>query len=289
MSGVDVHQHLWPARLVEALRRRTDGLRLDGWDLRLPGEPAYRVDPRDHDPARRAELVLRDGLGSAVVSLSSPLGVELLPAAQARPLLDAYHEGALALPGVFRVWAAASVAAPDPGELSALLDAGCVGLQLPANALADREGYLRCGPLLEVLERRGRPLFLHPGPAAAPGAPPWWPALVPYVAQMHAAWFSWLACGRELLPQLKVLFALLAGLAPLHAERAAARGGPSWGDARVFLETSSYGPVAVGAVAGQVGWGALVLGSDRPYALPLALGGAADRALRVDNPARLLA
>jgi hypothetical protein len=289
MACVDVHQHVWPRQFVAALRRRADGVRLDGWELHLPGEPTYRVAPADHDVALRADLAAADGIDSAWVSLSSPLGIEHLPFGDAQPLLDAYHEGALALPKPFRVWAAASVTAPDPVGLAALLGAGCVGLQLPATALADRDGYTRCGALLEVLQQRGRPLFLHPGPAASPDMPPWWPAVVPYVAQMHTAWFAWQAFGVTMFPQLKVVFSLLAGLAPLHAERSSARGGPvAAPDSRVFLETSSYGPQAVLATARQVGGAALLLGSDRPYAAPVSLGVEWDHALRVDNPARLL-
>ena len=48
----------------------------------------------------------RDGLDRALLCLSSPLGIESLPRAQAQPLLDAYHEGAFALGEPFGVWGA---------------------------------------------------------------------------------------------------------------------------------------------------------------------------------------
>jgi predicted TIM-barrel fold metal-dependent hydrolase len=289
VARVDVHQHVWPRALIEQLRWRRDGLRLDGWELRLPGEPPYLVNPADHDIARRADLAAADGIDVAVVSLSSPLGIEHLPADQARPLLDAYHEGALALPPLFRVWAAASLADPAPAALSALLDAGCIGLQLPATALADAAGLELCAELFAVLHERGRPLFVHPGPASGgPGVPSWWPAIVPYATQMHTAWFAWHAYGAPRFPHLKVVFAMLGGLAPLHFERCAARGGPLSHSPAVYLETSSYGRTAIAAVAEQVGRSQLVLGSDRPYAVPAALGPDLDYALRVINPAALL-
>ncbi|MDN5861470.1 MAG: amidohydrolase, partial [Pseudonocardia sp.] len=122
--------------------------------------------------------------------------------------------------------------------------------------------------LLDMLELRGRPLFVHPGPAPPTTAtmPAWWPSLVPYVAQMHAAWFAFRAAGRSRHPRLRVCFAMLAGLAPLHGERAAARGGPVTVDADVFVETSSYGPLAVGAVAAAIGTDRIAAGSDEPYA-----------------------
>lgn len=296
MTEVDVHQHLWTPSLVAALRSRREPPYLDGWTLFLDGEPPYEVPPADHDVARRTELAAADGLGRALVSLSAPIGVEWLPAAEARPLLDAYHEGAAALPEPFGAWAAACVREIDAGVLADDLDQGFVGLQLPANALADADGYARCAPLLELLEERGLPLFVHPGPAAAGGAevPGWWPALVPYVQQMHSAWFAFRAFGRPRHPRLRVCFALLAGLAPLHGERLAARGGgQEAADRDVFVETSSYGGGAVGAVVGALGAGAVVLGTDRPYAGPpeqagFGLGEAAAHAFRVTNPRRLL-
>ena len=282
---VDVHQHLWTSGFVDALRARAAPPFLDGWTLVLEGEPDYRIDPRDHDVPHRFELNRADRLDLALVSLSAPLGIELLPAAEAEPLLEAYHLGALALPEGFGTWAAACVTAPDPAALGAWLDAGCVGLQLPATALADRAGYARCEPLLRVLEEREKPLFVHPGAASSRNAPAWWAANVDYVHQMHTAYHALAAFGRAAHPTLKVCFAMLGGLAPLHRERAAARGGPDpAADSNVWFETSSYGELAVAAMraaigpdgreaGGEMGNGAdrIALGSDRPYADPPAL------------------
>lgn len=296
MTNVDVHQHLWSPSLVTALRSRREPPYLDGWTLHLDGEPPYELPPADHDVALRAELAAADGLGLALVSLSAPIGVEWLPAAEARPLLDAYHEGAAALPRPFGAWAAAGVRDIDAKATAQALDQGFVGLQLPANALADAAGYARCAPLLDLLEERGLPLFVHPGPAAGGSeGPGWWPAMVPYVQQMHAAWFAFRAYGRPRHPRLRVCFALLAGLAPLHGERFAARGGgvSTQPDPLVFVETSSYGPRAVESVVRALGVDSVVQGSDRPYAEPPqhpghGLGGAAAYAFRIANPRRLL-
>ncbi|MFC9972269.1 amidohydrolase family protein [Spirillospora sp. NPDC127200] len=292
MTGTDVHQHLWSAPLLAALRARRTPPRLDGWTLHLDGEPPYEADPADHDTARRADLARADGLGLALVSLSTPLGIEWLPPGEARPLLDAYHEGAAALPEPFGAWAAANVREVDAAATAEVLDAGFAGLQLPATALADPAGFERCAPLLDLLEERGLPLFVHPGPApAAGGAPAWWAALVPYVQQMHASWFAFRAFGRPRHPRLRVCFAMLAGLAPLHGERLAARGGGRGEiDPGVFADTSSYGPRAADAAVRALGVDVIVHGSDRPYAEPrdLALGEAATHAFRVANPYRLL-
>ncbi|MFJ9424865.1 amidohydrolase [Streptomyces sp. NPDC101249] len=289
----DVHQYLWPPAFTDLLRARSAPPRLDGWTLHLAGEAPFPADPADHDVAARARLAAADGLDRALVSLSSPLGVEHLPPEESAPLLAAYHDGALALPPPFGVWAAAGVTEPDPDAVARELDRGCVGLQLPATALLDAPGWQRCAPLLDVLTHRGKPLFVHPGPApAAPDAPAWWPAMVPYPQQLHASWFAFRAFGRSRHPGLRVCFAALAGLAPLHGERFAARGGGRGQvDFDVFYETSSYGTRAVDAVVRAAGIDVVVAGSDRPYARPVVpdLGAdAAVHALRTANPARLL-
>ncbi|MBV9816823.1 MAG: amidohydrolase family protein [Solirubrobacterales bacterium] len=289
----DVHQHVWPPTLVEALRERRRPPRLRGWTLELAGEPDFPIEPADHDPERRAALARADGLDLALVSLSAPLGIERLPGAAGAELLAAYHEGALALPPPLRPWAAAALHEIDPGALATELDRGCVGLQLPATALADPGGFARVAPLLEVLERDDRPLFVHPGPVApaARRGPSWWPAIVDYVQQMHAAWYAFRAVGRRAHPRLRVCFAMLAGLAPLHGERFHARTGErSVVDPAAFLEISSYGTRAIDAVVRVLGIDVLVNGSDRPYAAPPApgLGDAAAFALRSANPIRLL-
>jgi predicted TIM-barrel fold metal-dependent hydrolase len=291
--ATDVHQHVWPDALLDALRRRSAPPRLRGWTLELAGEPAYEVHPSDHDPAARAALVREDGLDRALVSLSSPLGIESLTGDEGAVLLAAYHDGARRMPAPLRAWASASLAEINVAELARQLDGGFVGLQLPATALADAAGYDRAGPLLELLERRDLPLFVHPGPAAGPraGVPAWWPAIVDYVAQMHAAWYAFRTAGRPSHPRLRVCFAMLAGLAPLHGERFAARAGERTViDSEAFLEISSYGPRAIDAVVRVTGVDVLVHGSDRPYAPPPApeLGPAAELALRVVNPASLL-
>ncbi|MBV9802461.1 MAG: hypothetical protein JO130_04700 [Solirubrobacterales bacterium] len=306
--AIDVHQHLWPERLIAALRSRRTRPRLRGWTLELSGEPDYVVEPVCHDVEARAEQATQDGLDLALVSLSSPLGIEALAPDEAAELLAAYHDGVLALPAPFGGWAAACLTEIAPLSLARELDRGFVGLQLPATALLDAAGFERVEPLLEVLETAAKPLLVHPGqvtgdvaatPASvarsagpvAPATPPWWPALVPYVQQMHAAWFAFRAYGRPRHPRLRVCFAMLAGLAPLHAERFAARaGGRNPVDPAVFLDISSYGTRAVDATIRALGIDALVNGSDRPYAPPprLELGAAALHALRSSNPERLI-
>ena len=295
--AIDVHQHLMPPQLIEVLRSRTDAPKMRDWTLQLSGEPDFTLSPSDHDVELRIRQAEEDGLQLALVSLSSALGVENLPADEAGELIDAFHEGAADLPAPFRPWAATCLTEIDTRALERALDGGCLGLQLPATALQTATDYEFVAPLLELLSDRGRPLFIHPGPAAwnpytaHEALPGWWPALVPYVQQMHAAWFAFRLYGRPANPELRVCMALLAGLAPLHAERLAARGGGRRAvDEDLFLEVSSYGPRAIDATVRVLGVDVLVNGSDRPYSSPATaeLGDAFAAALRMANPLRLL-
>jgi predicted TIM-barrel fold metal-dependent hydrolase len=108
---------------------------------------------------------------------------------------------------------------------------------------------------------------------------------------MHQAWFAWAAWGRADHPRLRIVWAMLAGGAPLHAERLAARGGPGVQDPLSYYDVSSYGPRAIDAMARVVGIEPLVYGTDRPVIEPASLaplGDAAVDAITSANPSRLL-
>jgi hypothetical protein len=290
----DLHQHLWPEPFLDALRARRSEPRLDGWELRLAGERPFAVDPVAHDPEARAEQAVADGDELVCVAPSAALGLDRLPAAEAAELAAAWLDGALELPDRFRPWAMAGIAEPDPEALRSALDRGAVGLEVAADVLAAPGALDRLAPLLEVLDGARRPLLVHPGPAGAedaPGRPGWWPPVVPYVAQLHAAWWAWADGGRERHPHLPVCFVALAGLGPLHGERQRARGGLDRPvDPLTFVETSSYGTQAIDAIVRVLGIDVVCHGSDRPYAAPAppAFGDAALHAIRTANPARLL-
>jgi 6-methylsalicylate decarboxylase len=305
MPGFDLHQHLWPDAFVTALaaRSRPPMLRRDGlgWRLFLAGEPSCPFDPAEHDPALRADALSRAGLHRAALAPSSPLGIEGLPADEAQPLLDAWLDGVLELGSPFAVWGALPLDGATGATAAALLDRGAIGIALPAGALDGPGAVERLQPVLATLEDRDAPLFVHPGPGfggarALPGGPaPWWPALTAYLAQLQAAWLAFATWGRPQHPRLRVLFAALAGGAPLHAERIAARGGPARGvhDRLVFYDTSSYGPQALDAAIRAVGIDGLVFGSDAPVVGPPqdpahGLGQSVAAALTLSNPARLL-
>jgi hypothetical protein len=303
MQSVDVHQHLLSEPLIAELARRQKPpaliRRRGGWTFRVAGEPDSVLAFEATDVALRGAQLRRDDIDRALVALSTALGIETLPAEEALPLLEAHQLGIDALPADFGGWGAVQLEAPDPDEVDAAVSRGCVGISLPASALANPDALERVGPLLAQLERHEAPLFVHPGPVGESGAaaataslPTWWPALTDYVAQMQAAWFAFLHAGRRAHPRLRVLFAMLAGGAPLQLERFAARGGTAAAapDPLVFYDTSSYGPRMLAAMIDAVGAAQLVYGSDRPVVDPQAprLDAALARALRSTNTHRLL-
>jgi hypothetical protein len=291
LPRTDVHQHLWPPELLAPLERRSEPqfARFDAgaWRLHVPGEPAGAVAAQD--AADRAGGLAAQGVDRVLLSLSTALQVEALAPHEAAPLLDAWRAVVSGLPRTLGAWGTLNLPVARPDDVDALLDEGFVGLCLPAGALAHPRRIERLAELLGRLEARDAPLFVHPGPAARgdDDAAPWWPALTNYTASLHAAWWAWAAIGLERHPRLRVVFAALAGLAPLHGERAAARGGPPVPAVpQLFYETSSYGPQAVALMRRTVGAAQLVHGSDVPVVRSAALQD--DEALLRTNPARLL-
>jgi predicted TIM-barrel fold metal-dependent hydrolase len=281
-TRADVHQHLWTAPLLDALAarerlpfvRRTRELTV----LHCAGEQAWAIDVHGETPHQRADLVPADGLDLALVALSSPVGIEALPRDEALELIDAHLDGITALPKQFAPWGPIALDRPDPDGVDDLLAHGCVGVSLPAGALVDPNAFDHIAPVLERASHHQAPVFVHPGPAPGPKPPQpslnqplWWAALTGYVAEMQAAWLTFATVGRREHPGLRILFAMLAGGAPLLSERLASRGGPPIDvrDPRTFYDTSSYGPVAIAAMGDRVGNGQLVYGSDRPVIEPI--------------------
>jgi 6-methylsalicylate decarboxylase len=278
MPSYDVHQHLWPPALLDALLARTEPPRLDGDVLEL-AEGRFPVDLRSHDPEERLRLLDRDGVDVAVLSPAPTLEWETCG-----ELGEAWHEGAL------------EVAASSDGRFLALscgasLD-GFAGACVSAAALV-----AGLGGLPGELERAGRVLFVHPGPPrpAPEAAPAWWCAVTDYTAQMQAAYFAWIADGARRHPNLRVVFAILAGGAPFQLERLRSRDpGSISTHSNVFLDTASYGRRALELSLHTVGLSRLVYGSDvpviasRPTLRALAeLGADIEEAVRRDNPTHL--
>jgi predicted TIM-barrel fold metal-dependent hydrolase len=287
MPVVDIHQHLWPGPLLEALASRTRPPRLRGTTLELAGEGSTTVDPRDHDLGARLELLDRCGIELAVVSLQPTLGVGKLPEDEREELVTAYEEGMRDLAAV-----SPRLLPLGAGRCVPEFPGACVG----ADELLD---LARLAATLDELERSGKLLFVHPGPGERPAAgfPDWWPAVVDYTAQMQAAYAAWIAVGVERWPDLDVVFALLAGGAPFQLERMQSRGvrGRELLHPRIHFETSSYGRRALELCLATFGVDRLLFGSDTPVLDPeqaltaiRSFGDAVTDALCAQNPLRVL-
>jgi predicted TIM-barrel fold metal-dependent hydrolase len=245
-------------------------------------EGSFPVELRDHELERRLALLDRDGIDVAVVSLPPTLGWERHP-----ELADAYHDGVLEL-------ARAADGRLLPLACGRCLD-GFAGACVSASAVV-----AGLGGLPDEIERAGQVLFVHPGPpapAAAPAdAPPWWTAVVSYTAEMQAAYYAWLAGDAGASAAPAVVFAVLAGGAPIQLERLGSRGGEARPGPGVYLETASYGPGPVRLCIDACGAERLLYGSDVPVIDPrptlgalAALGEDVERAVVAENPTRLFA
>jgi hypothetical protein len=260
VASTDIHQHLWPPGFFSALSARSEPPRLRGRALELAGAPVWDLNVKAHELEER--LALLDGLEleCAVVSLQPTLGIDRLPVDEARELFDTWEEGILELAG-----AAAGrilpLAAREP-------KAGFAGLCVSGAALLDLD---ELAPRLDALEQSGRFLFVHPGVTAMPpGAPPWWTAVVDYTAEMQAAYVNWLVAGAERWPDLDVVFAILAGGAPIQLERMAARGFDERRAmlAHIWFDTASYGRRALDLTMSTFGVEPMLFGTDIPVVDP---------------------
>jgi hypothetical protein len=287
MPTIDLHQHLWPPPLLEALGRRRSPPLLSGSRLELAGERASEVDLGAHDLDTRLALLDKCGLDVAVVSLQPTLGIEQLPGDDGAGLVAAYEEGIVEL-------AEAASGRLVPLAAGRAAD-GFAGACVAAAELGDLDTL---GPRLDELVRRGAFLFVHPGPAESrDGAPEWWPAVVDYTAQMQSAYAAWLATGAERWPDLEIVFAILAGGGPFQLERLRSRGiaGRDLLYENVYFETASYGRRALDLCLATFGVGQLCFGSDTPVIDPQptldavrGFGDAVADALCNLNPSRLL-
>ena len=170
----DVHQHLWTESLVEALAgrhefpfvSRENGLAV----LYLPDERPYvmtwppRRRPRAprwwratastaHCCASRARSASNGCRGGRRIRSSTPI-TAVLGARRA-----------------IRGLGSVPLRRPDPDDVDHALEHGCVGISLPAGALAGVAAVSRMEALLDRLERRGAPLSCtpDPGPIGVPG------------------------------------------------------------------------------------------------------------------------
>jgi predicted TIM-barrel fold metal-dependent hydrolase len=275
---IDLHQHLWPDSLVEAMRKRAEPPCLDGDTVRVIHEKPFHLDLEPQRVDVRIAALDEVGIDRAVVSLSTPVGIEALPAKDSVPLLDAYHSGVAdavaSSRGRLAAFAAVPLDLPDAGasQVAELVNSGFAGASIASEALASERGLDRCRDVLDALAEAGAPLFVHPGPA--PWTPPygeepdvvwWWRNLAVYPGLMLRAFFTWRMVGAARHPGLKVVFTIMAGGAPFLEERYRTFSGePGEIDPNVFFDAASCRRNSLDIAFATYGLEQIVYGTDYP-------------------------
>ena len=173
----DLHQHLLPEPLIGALARRSAAPRVVGRRSHAAPRAGRRAAQRAARtsttiPSRARPRPSATGIDRVVVSLSTALGIEALPADEAEPLVDAFNDGILELGGAVRaVGRRRARRRRGPTTSTRCSTRARAGSRSPPRALAARRAR-RGAPLLDRLEARGAPLFVHPGPAVGGAARP---------------------------------------------------------------------------------------------------------------------
>jgi 6-methylsalicylate decarboxylase len=244
------------------------------------------VDVAGHTLERRLALLDRMEIKRAVVSLQPTFGADWVDGDECEELAAAWERGMLEL-------AAAAGGRIVPLAARAPAD-GFAGLCVSAAALLDLDTL---APRLDALAGAGGFLFVHPGNAHLPaGAPDWWAAVVDYTAQMQAAYASWFATGAARWPDLDVVFAILAGGAPIQLERMESRGVTARAAMlpHVWFDTASYGKRALELTMSTFGVERMLFGTDAPVVDPAgalftvrSFGDAVTKALVSENIQRL--
>ena len=279
---VDVHQHLWTEPLVDALERRSrlpfvrcsDGL----CTIHVAGEIAAAVDLASERPANRAALLARDGVDRALIAVRACWASRRSPRAEARGLIDATSTASRLSVIRSRRGVRSRSTACIPTTWTPCVNATAWAcLCRPARSGREWICWRRCSRGSSDWSCRCSSTRVRARLATGRVSlsdPPWWPAMTRYVAQMQEAWLAFVTLVRRAHPRLRVVFAMLAGGAPLLSERLDARGGPALDlrERHAFFNTSSFGPAAIEAMARRVGGEQLLYGSDRPVVEPTPSG-----------------
>ncbi len=304
---VDLHAHLLPAALADALRVRTAAPRIDGARLVMP-VGALDYASAYEDPAGRLAAMDAAGVDRQLLSLPGLFGIDSLPTDQSAPLTRAFNEGMAEIAAAHsdRFGWLASLPLADPGaalaELARAMDDGALGVILPCGAMTSvARAHAAAGAILHMLDRRGGGhVFIHPGRAPAQPEPP--PDPYPDLAharrqidiQTEIAEAAVTLLYSDLLddyPSVTVQVANLGGVLPMVSERIseviAGRGldAPDMDlrGRRMVFDVASMGPRAIEIAVGVFGADAIVLGTDQPiFGLTERLGAIAAAGIGAD-------
>lgn len=283
----DLHAHLLPPALADALRARAQRPRISDGKLEMPVSTLAYTPAYEDAGARLAEMDA-GGVDRQLLSLPGLFGIDSLPAKEASGLTHLFNDGIAEVADTHSdrfTWLAALPLADEQAavaELDRALAMGSRGVILPCGAFQSVDGARRlAGPLLAQLEAGGGHLFLHPGrwpDQPLPGPSPY-PDLAHARRQIEiqteigeAAVTLLYSDLLELYPSITVQIANLGGVLAMVSERITevitGRGiaAPDLDlrAGRVVFDCASMGPRAIELAAGVFGAGAIALGTDQP-------------------------
>ncbi len=288
---IDVQTHHMPEAYVKALTARSDFPRFEKeggkWWALGTAQARLPMDEGILDLSVKLEEMDAHGIGLSLISLNIP-GPDLAPDPKeadelARIGNDGIAEGAARNPERFKCFASLGFGDIDAScrELERCIgELGFVGLQVFAyvggkRALDDPAFE----PVWSLLEERGVPLVLHPGPS--PSGPVygdyWLGPLVGFLFDESLAALRLILSGTmERHPDLKVLLPhggatlpLLMGRVDRLSEGRArdhiANNPPSHYFARIHTDAVAHSPVALELALREMGAGRIMFASDAPW------------------------
>ena len=173
---IDMHAHLRPVALIDALRARTDLPRIergdDGVEVLKSRRGAVPLAEAFDDIDHRLEEMDRTGISTGVLSLFGEMQwIERLPAEESLPLVRLYNDSVSdicqAHPGRFAAYASlpqADMAVAVAEFERAIALPGIVGALLPGNAFLTYEDADQYRPILAAANRHRAVIFIHWGP-----------------------------------------------------------------------------------------------------------------------------
>jgi len=289
---IDVHNHFYPPEYLDALRDEDSVVRVTIDEsgnpcVHYPGD--YNVAVRGHrDIAYRTDVLVRDGVDTQVITLTTP-GTHVEEPARAVRLARLVNDAfaTIVRERSPRFAALATLPLCDPSASVAELQRAMTELHFPGAmlfsnvngvALADE----RFEPLYAEADRLGAVLHIHPtSPVGVEAMTDFW--LMPLVGFL---WDTTLAAAKLVFagvparyPRIKWVLGHLGGAIPYIAERLD-RGWRAFGECRAridqppseylrgfYLDTVNFDPRALRFAANFGGVSQLLGGSDYPHAI----------------------
>ncbi|KOF55197.1 amidohydrolase [Achromobacter sp. DMS1] len=277
LARIDTHQHIVPAAYAAWLT-----------DNGIPGMPHPRW-----SPAIALELMDRQGIASAVLSVSTPgvhLGDDREARIKAREVNDYAADVVASRPDRFGFFATLTLPDVDGAIEEAVyaLDVlGADGVVLMSNVGNAYLGQAAWDPLMMELNRRAAVVLVHPNELPAPELPGIPGHAADFLLNTTRAAINMARAGyMQRFPDLKIILSHAGGFLPYAAERMARQCSPDGNHEaglanlrRFYFDTAlSSSPYALACLLAFADPDKITFGSDFPHA----------SASRVDHFTRLL-